>query len=57
VGGHSIAIAYSGTAPTEVGAVTKTPASTPASGGSPGGGVSNAGSTGQSGLAVPEQSF
>ena len=56
VGGDSIAVAYSGTAPTHVGTVTENVAPA-ASGGSPGGGNSTAISQGNPGLSVAEQSF
>ena len=56
-GGQSIGIAYSGTAPTQVGTVTITVATTAAAGGPPGAGVSNSSGTGSPGLIVPTQSF
>ncbi|MGH7294197.1 MAG: hypothetical protein ACRELB_04660, partial [Polyangiaceae bacterium] len=56
VGGASIAVAYSGAAPTHVGTVTETVAPA-ASGGTPTSGNSNAGTTGADGASVKEQAF
>jgi hypothetical protein len=57
VGGNSIAVSYSGPAPTKIGTVNETVASSPALGGSPGGGVSTAASQGNPGVLEAEQSF
>jgi hypothetical protein len=50
-------VSYSGPAPTKIGTVNETVASSPALGGSPGGGVSTAASQGNPGVLEAEQSF